>query len=317
MYFYETVRKDYEEIIESRTAELQEANENLKREVAARLLAQGALESAKREADQANAAKSEFLSRMSHELRTPMNSILGFSQLLQMDPREPLTTSQKESVGHIVASGHHLLSLINEVLDLSRIEAGRISLVPLELDLKPLVSECLGLVKPLAQERKVTLRDDTAEGLDLTGHGRPASPQAGPPEPPLQRHQVQPGGGAGPRAGRGGRASAVQLSVTDSGVGIPEDQLAHLFEPFQRLAAEHTAIEGTGIGLTISKKIMEMMGGSIAVKSTPGLGSCFTLELPGVGDGRAGEDPGAPRRVPRRRPKAGAPSSTSRTIPRT
>ncbi len=297
MYFYEMVRKDHEEIIESRTAELQAANENLKREVAARLLAQGALESAKGEADQANAAKSEFLSRMSHELRTPMNSILGFSQLLQMDPREPLTMSQKESVEHIISSGHHLLSLINEVLDLSRIEAGCISLNPQKMDLKPLVSECLGLVKPLAQERKVTLRDDTAEGADLRVTADPRRLKQvllNLLSNAIKYNRAE--GLVRVQASADG-PTAVRLSVTDSGMGMPEDQLAHLFEPFQRLAAEHTSIEGTGIGLTISKKIMEMMGGSITVKSTPGLGSCFTLQLPCVGDGAPAGTQTAPAHV--------------------
>jgi len=297
MYFYETVREDYASLIENKTRETLDTNAQLTMEVSKRQKAQEALEEAKREAERANAAKSEFLSRMSHELRTPMNSILGFSQLMDMDTKEPLTPSQRENVEQILSSGHHLLMLINEVLDLSRIEAGKVSLTPEAVEVHPIVAECLSAVKPLADQRGVFLREQTSAlpGLKVMADGGRLKQvllnlfsNAIKYNKPDGLVLVE----AAPAEG-----GNVRLSVTDSGVGIPGDKQALVFQPFQRLAAEHTGVEGTGIGLTIVKKLVEMMGGNIGMKSTPGLGSCFWIELPMAGEALPVEAPQAPTPV--------------------
>lgn len=279
MVFYETVRDDSAQLIERQAREVLEANALLSREVSERRKAQEELEAARQAADQANAAKSEFLSRMSHELRTPMNSILGFSQLLEMDTREPLTDSQRENVGQILASGRHLLSLINEVLDLSRIEAGRIPLELQPVSLAPLVEECLGVVRPLADQRGIFLRDETGQSPGLVAvadAGRLKQVLLNLLSNAIKYNRTD--GLVLVQAAQEGET--VHLSVTDSGVGIPGDKQSLVFEPFQRLAAENTGVEGTGIGLAIAKKLVEMMGGAIGIRSTPGLGSCFTVRLP-------------------------------------
>lgn len=284
MYFYASVRDDWQELVEHKTAEVLDTNTRLTVEVAEREKAQEALEAAKREAERANAAKSEFLSRMSHELRTPMNSILGFSQLMEMDTKEPLTPSQRENVEQILSSGHHLLMLINEVLDLARIEAGRVPLTLEAVEVHPMVAECLAAVKPLADQRGVFLRDETGAfvGLKVTADGG-------------RLRQVllnllsnaikynKPDGLVTVEAAPV-EAGSIRLSVTDSGVGIAGDKQSLVFEPFQRLAAENTGVEGTGIGLTIVKKLVDMMGGAIGMKSEPGLGSCFWVDLPMAGE---------------------------------
>lgn len=294
MAFYESVRDDSAQLIERQSREALETNALLSLEVAERRKYQADLEAARQAADRANAAKSEFLSRMSHELRTPMNSILGFSQLLEMDTREPLTPTQRENVNQILASGRHLLTLINEVLDLSRIEAGRIPLELQPVALSGLVGECLAVVRPLADQRGIFLRDETGQASGLTAVADPGRlkqvllnllSNAIKYNKPDGLVLVQ-------SASEGG---TVLLSVTDSGVGVPGDKQNLVFEPFQRLAAEHTGVEGTGIGLAIAKKLVGMMSGTIAMKSTPGLGSCFTVRLPAAEGSAAGDAPQASR----------------------
>jgi signal transduction histidine kinase/CheY-like chemotaxis protein len=293
MAFYESVRDDSAQLIERQSREVLETNALLSLEVGERRRYQADLEAARQAADQANAAKSEFLSRMSHELRTPMNSILGFSQLLEMDAREPLTPTQRENVNQILASGRHLLTLINEVLDLSRIEAGRIPLELQPVALSGLVAECLAVVRPLAEQRGVFLRDETGQAPGLKAVADPGRlkqvllnllSNAIKYNKPDGLVLVQ-------GAAEGG---VVLLSVTDSGVGIPGDKQNLVFEPFQRLAAEHTGVEGTGIGLAIAKKLVGMMSGTIEMKSTPGLGSCFTVRLPAAAESAVEALPQAP-----------------------
>jgi signal transduction histidine kinase/CheY-like chemotaxis protein len=286
MYFYETVREDYEGMIGVRTGELEETNAQLRGEMEARRQTQRELEAAKSEAERANAAKSEFLSRMSHELRTPMNSILGFSQLLELDAREPLTASQRESVSHILSSGRHLLSLINEVLDLSRIEAGRIALAPEAVDLRALCAECLAIVRPLAERRRVSLHDGAAAAPPLAVTADPGRLKQILLNLLSNAIKYNRDGGTVRVEATAAGVRAARLSVTDTGQGIPADKLPLLFEPFERLEAEDSAIEGTGIGLAIARKLAEMMGGGLTVESTPGVGSCFTVELP-VAEGKA------------------------------
>ena len=237
-----------------------------------------ALRQAKQQADNANRAKSDFLSSMSHELRTPMNAILGFGQLLEYDGT--LSPDQQENVQAILSAAQHLLQLINEVLDLAKIESGRISLSPEAVQLAPLVEECFDLVGTLASKRGITLSHISLWGavvradrtrlmqvlLNLLSNAIKYNHEGG-----SVRIEVQLEGEA-----------RLCIRVIDSGPGIPADQLAELFQPFNRLGAENSEIEGTGIGLTITRRIMELMGGTVDVKSEVGVGSTFWVELPCV-----------------------------------
>ena len=242
--------------------------------------AEVALVAARMDAEQANHAKSEFLSRMSHELRTPMNSILGFAQLMESDKRDPLATSHRESLHHILKGGRHLLSLINEVLDLARIESGRLMLASEPVLVAPMVSETVSMIQPLAKARSIRITNCVPVTpayrvladpnrvrqvlLNLLSNAVKYNREEG-----LVTVEV-----AERPDGR------LRLSVTDTGPGIPSDQQAQVFEPFHRLGADRMPVEGSGIGLTISRKLTEAMGGSLNLTSTPGLGSCFFIDLP-------------------------------------
>ena len=235
-----------------------------------------ALIAARDEADRANRTKSEFLSSMSHELRTPMNAILGFSQLMEYDATLP--DEHQDNVQEILKAGHHLLELINEVLDLAKVESGHIdlSLEPVEVCL--IVEDSLGLVRPLADQRDIQLSHKVFKGaavradrtrlkqalLNLLSNAIKYNRDAG-----SVRIEVQLEG-----------ADRLRIRVTDSGPGIPAARLRELFQPFSRLDAEHSDIEGTGIGLTITQRIVEMMGGAVGVESEVGVGSTFWIELP-------------------------------------
>jgi PAS domain S-box-containing protein len=267
-------------MIESRGRALRDAQGNptgaviISRDVSETVEAQRALELAKIEAEQANVAKSEFMSRMSHELRTPLNSVLGFAQILQMELEAP---SELEMIGYIVKSGGYLLELINEVLDISRVESGSIA-VSLELvSIEALVSECLTLVSGDAAAAGVEIVDQ----CDVARHVR-ADPQH------LKQALVNLLSNAIKYNHEGGTvtltcdedAGRVRLRVTDTGPGVAPQLLDRLFAPFDRLDAESKGIEGTGLGLALSKGLMEAIGGSLGVESEPGTGSTFWLDLP-------------------------------------
>ena len=238
---------------------------------------------------QANNAKIDFLSRMSHELRTPLNAILGFSQLLEI---ERLNTGQRESVEQISRAGRHLLELVNEVLDISRIDSGNMTLVPEPLSVEELLREAVDLIRPLADMRRIEIRTDPAvlEG----GHHVLADRQ--------RLRQVllnllsnavkynREGGRVTLHGGPSPDGKHLRLSVTDTGTGISPEHLPLLFTPFERLGAENTNIEGSGMGLALSKKLMETQGGELGVESTAGVGSTFWLDLP-VAAAPSGEMP--------------------------
>jgi signal transduction histidine kinase len=234
-----------------------------------------ALERAMRETERANAAKSEFVSRMSHELRTPLNAILGFGQLLELDNLGP---QQRESVTCILRGGRHLLDLINEVLDIARIEAGHLVLLPEAVPVKEVGREAVELVAPLARQWNIALDDRTADAswallgdrqrlkqvlLNLLSNAVKYTPQGGGVR--LWAEEAPEG--------------RLRISVRDTGVGIPPDRMARLFTPFDRLGAEQTKVEGTGLGLALSKRLMEAMGGTIGATSEVGRGSTFWMEL--------------------------------------
>jgi PAS domain S-box-containing protein len=250
------------------------------RDVTERRLAEGALRRATAEAEAANRAKSEFLSRMSHELRTPMNSILGFAQLLE---RAALPADQQRGVGHILTAGRHLLRLINEVLDIARIESGRqqLSLEPVRLD--AVLQEVLVLSRPLAAQATVSLRAArTPEGmfvqadrqrlvqvlLNLVSNAVKYNRVGGSVQ--VEWETVAAADGGEPRA---------RLRVRDTGRGIAPERRAGLFVPFERLGAELTEVEGTGLGLALSRRLMEAMEGELVLEHSSPRGSSFALEL--------------------------------------
>ncbi len=251
-------------------------------------------EQARRDAEVAlreSQAKSHFLARMSHELRTPLNAVLGFAQLLLAEPPEatPADASRRQSIGHIQRAGEHLLSLINDVLDLARIEAGEMTLARAAVPLTDLVHDALPLVAPQARAGGVHI---TTGVLDLAALGDE-----------MRLRQVllnllsnaikynRAGGEIHVDAVSAG--ALVHLRVRDNGRGIEPGQLANLFQPFNRLGVEGEAIEGTGIGLAIVKSLVERMGGHVQVSSTPGAGSLFEVVLPRAAAGTGPEEPAA------------------------
>jgi PAS domain S-box-containing protein len=263
------------------------------RDISERKRAEVEIRRARAAADRANSAKSEFLSRVSHELRTPLHAILGFGELLS---RDELAQDQLEKLDQLTRSARYLLQLIDEVLDLSRIERGelRLSLEPVHLG--EIVRETLDMVLPLAAGRAITITAPGHEDLDL--------------HVLADRHRVKQvllnllsnavkynreDGEISVRAAQGG--SRVRLEVADTGTGIPAHALPRVFEPFDRLGAETTAEEGTGLGLALSKRLTEAMHGNIGIDSELGVGTTAWIELPVV----------AAPAVPRERPPSERP----------
>jgi signal transduction histidine kinase len=250
------------------------------------------LEQAKRDADRANRAKSEFLSKMSHELRTPLNAILGFGQLLQL---EELGQEQAEGVDHILRGGRHLLGLINEVLDISRIETGSLSLSPEPVDVLEVVKDTVDLIGPLAAEREITVQAPSAGDGGWTvqaDHQRLKQVLLN-----LASNAVKYGrhGGHIGVACRSVAQGRVAIVVSDDGDGIPADKMARLFKPFDRLGAEQSEVQGTGMGLALSKGLVEAMGGSLTAESVVGEGTTFTIELAEVAEAAEPHDDGPAR----------------------
>ncbi len=246
------------------------------RDITMRMELEQSLRKASDEAARASEAKSEFLSRMSHELRTPLNAILGFAQLLELDE---LSSDQSSSVDQIHRAGRHLLSLINEVLDISRIEAGRLSLSAEAVSVREVLDEVTAFLVPAAESAELHLTVTTDEVEDLYVR---ADRQR------LLQVLLNLGSNALKYNERGGSVSfrtwcpspeCVRFEVRDTGPGIPREQQDQLFVPFSRLGAERSGVEGTGVGLALSKQLAELMGGSIGVESVPGHGSTFWVEL--------------------------------------
>lgn len=245
-------------------------------DITARKAAEETLERARLDAERANQAKSEFLSRMSHELRTPLNAVLGFAQLLEM---ETLSPEQHENLGYILKAGRHLLDLINEVLDIARIEAGRMAISPESVALREVAQEALMLTGPLAAERAVKIRSRIA---DAEGHYVLADRQR------VKQVLLNLLSNAVKYNHVGGEVvmadevvgDRVRVTITDTGPGIPPDKQERLFIPFERLGTVHGGVEGTGLGLALSKRLTEAMGGAIGVYSEVGRGSAFWIELP-------------------------------------
>ena len=250
------------------------------------------LEVARKTAELANQAKSEFLSQMSHELRTPLNAVLGYAQLLESDPAQPPSASQLQRVQHIQRAGWHLVRLIDDVLDLARIESGRLAVTIEPVELGPL----------LVQVGEMTAADMRQHGVTYAlevedGDGR-VQPRVA--ADPTRLAQVlvnllsnaakynRPLGSVRLTCRSEGRS--VRLSVTDSGRGMTPAQLEHLYEPFNRLGRDRTAIAGTGIGLVITRHLVMLMHGHLEVQSVPDVGTTFSVTLPRVADAVAVAD---------------------------
>lgn len=236
-------------------------------------------------AEQASQAKNAFMSRMSHELRTPLNAILGFAQLLERDPRSPLAPHQQEQIQHVLRAGRHLLVLINEVLDLSQVEGGHLQLRLQSVDLHSLSQEVLAALSDEASRAGISLNPlESEQASDC------------PPvwADPVRLRQVlynlvsnaikygHPGGWV--RLDLRVYAQTCRLEVCDNGLGLSASQLSALFQPFNRLGREHSGLPGTGIGLVISRRLVELMRGALTVRSEAGLGSVFGVELPRAGE---------------------------------
>jgi signal transduction histidine kinase/ActR/RegA family two-component response regulator len=246
------------------------------RDVTASKVAAEALNVAKQEAERANQAKSEFLSRMSHELRTPLNSVLGFAQLLELDD---LTPQQADNVQRILKGGKHLLGLINEVLDLARIESGRFSLSPEPVGMVEALRDALDLIQPLAVQRNVKIKSDVAIHCDLHVYAdRQRLKQV---LLNLLSNAIKFNHSGGSVALSCGERpnNRLRLEVADTGTGISTEEMQKIFRPFERLGADQNGIEGTGLGLALTKRLVEAMGGTIGVESVVGFGSRFFIEL--------------------------------------
>jgi signal transduction histidine kinase/CheY-like chemotaxis protein len=240
--------------------------------------AEASVRSSSEQAEKANRAKSEFLSRMSHELRTPLNAILGFTQLLELEKSTP---SQMESIEHISRAGRHLLSLINEVLDIARLEAGRLALHNEAIPVVAFLHDTVELIRPLAHRHNIQLcmeRLAEAPNWHVLGDRQRLKQvllnllsnavKYNRPNGSIRVHV---------RESLGRR---LRISVTDTGFGIPADKIGRLFLPFERLGAEATEIEGTGIGLALSRGIVDALQGELGVESVEGTGSTFWVEIP-------------------------------------
>jgi len=235
------------------------------------------LREAKDGAERANRAKSEFLSRMSHELRTPMNSVIGFGQLLNMS--DELSTEDHDAVDKILTGGRHLLALIDDVLDVSRIEVGAIELSIEPVDLEASIRSALDLVRPLAADRPVHVEWDRSatDGRYVMADARRFSQVL----LNLLSNAVKynaPDGTVTVSIDAG--EATTKIHVSDTGNGMSAEQISRLFIPFERLGAERAGIQGTGLGLALSKRLVEAMYGTIGVESVPGAGSTFTVVLP-------------------------------------
>jgi signal transduction histidine kinase/ActR/RegA family two-component response regulator len=259
--------------LQERGTQQQQRNDRMEAEILQR---SQELQEANRQLRAANAAKSEFLSRMSHELRTPLNAILGFAQLLELDE---LSDQQHDSLGHIVSGARHLLGLINEVLDIAAIEAGGL---PLSLEPVPVadaLAEAVSLIRPLADQHGILLVTPAQACVDHILGDRQRLKQV------LlnllsnavkYNHQ----GGSVRLACDRVADQRLRITVADTGPGIPAEALDRLFVPFERLHNQQRGVEGTGLGLPLSKRLAEAMGGTLELTTDVGQGSAFSIELP-------------------------------------
>ncbi|WP_306394760.1 ATP-binding protein [Telluria beijingensis] len=261
--------------------EVMRLNEQLEQRVDERTLqlalANAELANANEEARSANQAKSAFLSSMSHELRTPLNAILGFAQILTSDTLPSTLEQKKEFANHILKSGRHLLTLINEILDLAKVESGTITLSMEPVGLNDILHEVRTMIEPIAATRKVrVLFPDGNGAVVMADRTRLKQVLLNLLSNAVKYNREE---GAVVVTCEHPTPDRLRLSVQDTGHGLNPDQVASLFQPFNRLGQEAGAQEGTGIGLVVTKRLVELMGGEIGVTSSPGVGSVFWIEL--------------------------------------
>jgi PAS domain S-box-containing protein len=250
----------------------------LTRDLTERNKVEAILTNARAIAEKANLAKSDFLSSMSHELRSPLNAILGFAQLMESDV-PPATEAQAESISQILHAGWYLLDLINEVLDLAVIESGKLSMSLEPVSLTEVMLECQAMIEPLAQRRGINMTFPTLDKPHSVKADRTRIKQVliNLLTNAIKYNQV--GGSVVVGCCASDTPGHVRVTVTDTGAGLPPEKLAQLFEPFNRLGQAGNGEEGTGIGLVVSKRLVELMEGVIGVESTVGTGSVFWVEL--------------------------------------
>lgn len=269
--------KELEGIIESRTKLLQETVTLMQHENDERVKTQKLLITAKEDAENANLSKSQFLSRMSHELRTPLNAILGFSQLIQLKEESEIISSHNDE---ILLAGNHLLSMISDILDLSRVEEGSLTLAVSNIPLTQIINESISLVQHKLGFRNVVIHnlidedDATLVSVDKTRLKEVVVNIL------TNAIKYNVDNGLVAIGYRTVGKDEVRIYISDTGKGLSEGEQVKIFEPFNRLGAEYTDIEGVGIGLTISRKLMEIMGGSISIESERGKGTTFYLDCP-------------------------------------
>jgi signal transduction histidine kinase len=261
------------------------------------------LEEKKRLLEEASRHKSAFLARMSHELRTPLNAIIGFAEVLLESGLAQGEAERREFLGHILASGRHLLGLINEALDLSRIEAGRMDLRRSRVDVGALIEEVAATAKILAGTKRIRISHAAAAGLppawadqarvrqillNLVGNAVKFTPAGG----DIAVRARLSAGAAGEQGSRGAEESGgwIAISVADSGIGIAPEEQGRIFEEFRQIPGAEGEGQGTGLGLAVARRLVELHGGAIGVQSAPGQGSTFTFTLPARGPA----DPQAP-----------------------
>jgi signal transduction histidine kinase len=278
-----------EELVAKRTDELARVNEELRRDITHRKLIEEELIKAKTEAEKANLAKSDFLSSMSHELRSPLNVMLGFAQLMESSSPPP-TFTQTTMLREINSAGWYLLELINKILDLAAIESGKLIVAQEPMCIGEVMVESRTMVEPQAQEQNIRLifppssdmnffvRADRTRVkqvlINLLSNAIKYNREGGTVE--VSCSMTVPG--------------RLRVSVRDTGTGLPPEKLTQLFQQFNRLGQEAGSVEGTGIGLVVTKQLVELMGGTIGVESTVDVGSVFWFELTADGASKAAPD---------------------------
>lgn len=270
-------RFSLEQLVARRTDELARVNAELRRDIAERKRIEAELIKAKTDAEKANLAKSEFLSNMSHELRSPLNVMLGFSQLMESG-NPPPTSNQRTMLREINSAGWYLLELINKILDLAALESGKLIVSHDTILMAEVMTECQTMIEAQARERGIQVIVPSDMGIYVKADRTRLKQVLLNLLSNAVKYNRE--GGTVEVNWNAKRTDYVRVSIRDTGPGLPPEKLAQLFQQFNRLGQETGSVEGTGIGLVVTKDLVELMGGEIGVESTVGVGSIFWFELP-------------------------------------